>query len=631
MSDFPQLGLQSGPQREPTQNSQESQVSFTIEEVRQLLRPTGDGILRQRAWLQASLTDPAGFASALFRDAAGHAESPPKTQLGSGYDLFYDAVVRHALGPAADRPCLLYVGDSPALDPARSLQSLSYFQLYAAACVLADAWQQRGAGVGERICILYPLGPELLVALGAALKLGLVVSVLPPLGADFLGKRLRAIQPQHVVTARRYLPLLREWVRAGELPLEDAVLPAPASPGEQLAAAVAAAEELRNGVRQGSASSHTYAPRSAALLGISPLRDPAWVPQPVAAQAVYLGALDDGLILGLHHGHSTLAAPEHAFLQYQPMLLLTLLLHGATYLHLSASNLAVLPRRTRVVPTIDVLLVTARLRDSWLQAASRPLHEVRSCLTQVCEVQDDILWQDFIDRSRLRGIPFLSWHYDATCAGALLFSLRRTGQLSQILYPAPGRPFQLGDPRIDDAPAQGRHGILRPLPGACGLLLYEHAGGYLYGGTRFPSRAGTSYARDEVEEVVAAIPYVAGAAMVADPSDHGTATLLVFVGPHLRHQSTDYFLKLEQQIRERLRSRLGVDYVPTHVQVLACLPRRNAKGIQLGWCEQQLRSGQLARRASDPVLSLIDELSFACHRVATPIGRMALIRQRRQK
>lgn len=602
-------------------------MSFTIEEVRQVLRPTGDGVLRQRGWLQASLSDPVGFATALFRDAAAHAESPPKTQLGSGYDLFYDAVVRHALGPAAERPCLLYVADTPSLDPARSLHALTYSQLYDAACVLAGAWQQRGVGVGESICIVYPLGPELLVAVCAALKLGLVIAVLPPLGPDFLAKRLRAMQPRHVVTARRYLPLLRESVRAGTLPLEDAVLPAPAGRGELLASAVAAANELRNGVRQGTGVSHTYPPRSAALLCFSPLRDPAWVPQSVAAQAAYLGALDDGLILGLHHGHSTIAAPEHTFLQYQPMLLLSTLLHGATFLHLSAAHLAELPQRTRAVPSIDVLLLTARLRDSWLENRGRPLHEVRCCVTQACEAQDDFLWQEFIETARLRGIPFLSWHYDAACAGGLLFSLRKSGQTSSILYPAPGRPFLFSDPRVDDAPAQGPHGILRPLPGACGLLLYEHAGGYLYGGTRFPSRAGNSYARDEVEEVTASLPYVAGAAMVPDASDRGTATLLVFVGPHLRKQSKEYFLKVEQQIRERLRSRLGVEYVPTHVQVLACLPRRNAKGIQLGWCEQQLRSGQLARRASDPVLSLIDELNFACHRAATPIGRIALLRQ----
>lgn len=602
-------------------------MPFTIEGIRQVLRQPGDGVLRQRAWLQASLTDPEGFARVLFQDAVLYSEAPAKSQLGTGYDLFHDVVTRHALGPAADRPCLLYGSESPLFDPTRPLQTLTYSQLYATACVLADAWQKRGAVPGERICILYPLGPELLIALCAALKLGLVVAVLPPLGADFLGKRLRVMQPQHLVTARRYLPLLREWYQGGTLPLEDAVLPAAPSTSDGVAAAVAQAAELHNGIRQEAVASHSYAPRAAALLAFSPLRDPTWVPQAVAAQAVYLGALDDGLILGLHHGGNSLAAPEHSFLQHQPMLLLTVLLHGATFVHVPLAAFAALPPRSRELPTIDVLLLSARFRDLWMQLPPRALHEVRCCVTALCETSADVVWQDFVERARLRGIPFLSWHYDAACAGALLFSLRRLGDLPQIVYPAPGRPFLLGDPRIEDAPAQGPHGILRPIPGACGLLLYEHAGGYIYGGTRFPSRAGTSHAKDEVEEVTAAVPYVAGAAVVPDPSDRGTATLLVFVGPHLRHYSDDYRHQIEHAIRDRVASRLGVGYVPSHVQVLASLPRRNEKGIQREWCEQQLRSGLLAKRAADPVLGLIDELSFACHRVSTPAGRLLLLRQ----
>lgn len=606
-------------------------MPFTIEGIRQVLRPTGDGILRQRGWLQASLTDPEGFARALFYDAAEQAASPPKSQLGATYDLFYDAVVRHGLGPAAQRPCLLYRGEDASLDASAPLQALSYAQLYASACMLAAQWQERGAAAGDRICILYPIGPELLIALAAALKLGLVIAVLPPLGADFLSKRLHAMQPQHVVTARRYLPLLRQTVQGGVLPLEDAVLPCPPASREALAESLASAAERQNGIGQELGTSHSYAARAAALLCFSPLRDPAWIPQGVAAQAVYLGALDDGLILGMHHGGSTLAAPEHSFLQYQPMLLLTVLLHGASFVHVSGSYFASLPARSRMLPAIDILVLGTALRDLLLASEPRPLREIRLLVTAICEAKDDVQWQDFIDRAQLRGIPFLSWHYDAACAGTLLFSLRRAGIPPQIVYPAPGRPFRLGDPRIEDAPAQGPHGILRPLPGACGLLLYEHQGGYIYGGTRFPSRAGTSYARDEVEEVTAAVPYVAGAAVVADPSDRGGSTLLVFVGPQLRKCSKTYLMKLEQAIREQIRSRLGVEYVPTHVQVLACLPRRNEKGIQLSWCEQQLRSGQLSRRAADPVLGLIDELSFACHRVATPAGRLMLLRQRAAK
>lgn len=600
---------------------------FTIEGIRQVLAPPGDGILRQRAWLQASLGDPEGFARALFRDAAEQAESPYKSQYGIGYDLYHDAVVRHATGPAAERPCFLYAGEPPLHDAAAPLQAITYAHLHAATTVLASQWRQRGASPGEVICILYPMGPELLVALCAALKLGLVPCVLPPLGVDFLGKRLHALKPQHLVTARRYHGLLREWYQGTALPLGDAVMPEPHIAAASAGATRAAAQELWQGIRQDASASHSYAPRAAALLAFSPLRDLSHVPCAVAAQAVFLGALCDGLLLGLHHGGSTLAAPGHSSLQYQPLLLLLLLLHGATYVHIPAEALAGGAPRARPLPRIDALLVSARLRDQLMQLPPRPLLEVRSCVVQVTESASPILWRDFIERAQLGAVPFLTWHYDAACAGALLFSLRQRGVAPQLFHPAPGRPFLLGDPRVEEAPAQGPHGILRPLPGACGLLLYEHAGGYLYGGTRAPSRAGATLARDEVEAVVAAVPWVAGAVLVPDPSDRGTSTLLTFVGPHLRDKGADFFLQLEHAIRERIRSRMGDDFLPTSVQVLASLPRRDKKGINFEWCQDQLRAGQLVSRATDPVLSLIDELSFASHRVATPAGRLALMLQ----
>ena len=612
-------------------------MPLTIEGIRQVLAPPGDGILRQRAWLQASLGDPEGFARALFFDAAEQAESPCKSQYGIGYDLYHDAVVRHATGPAAERPCFVYAEEAPLVAAGAPLQVITYAHLHAAVTVLASAWRQRGVSPGEVICILFPMGPELLVALCAALRLGLVPCVLPPLGADFLGKRLRALRPQHLVTARRYHALLREWYQGTALPLAEAVLPEPHISAASAGATLLAAQELLQGVRQDTSSSHSYAPRAAALMVFSPLRDASYVPAAVAAQAVFLGALCDGLLLGLHHRGSTLAAPETSPLQYQPLLLLLLLLHGATYLHIPVEALAGgapaarAPTRApaRPLPPIDALIVSARLRDRLMQLPPRPLPEVRSCIAQVTESSTPILWRDFIERSRLEGAPFLTWHYDAACGGGLLFSLRRRGVVPQLFYPAPGRPFLLGDPRIDDAPAQGPHGILRPLPAACGLLLYEHAGGYLYGGTRAPSRAGLSLARDEVEAVVAALPYVAGATVVPDPSDSGTSTLLAFVGPHLRGRRDDVFLQVEHAIRERIRTRLGADFLPTTVQVLASLPRRDKGGINFEWCQSQLRNGQLAQRAADPVLSLIDELSFACHRVATPAGRLDLLLQNR--
>ena len=69
---------------------------------------------------------------------------------------------------------------------------------------------------------------------------------------------------------------------------------------------------------------------------------------------------------------------------------------------------------------------------------------------------------------------------------------------------------------------------------------------------------------------------------------------------------------------------MGREYVPRGVHLLATLPRRTATGIDHNWCIRQFREGLLTKRSQDPVLHVMDKLSFACHRAATPLGHLAL-------
>lgn len=616
MPDFPQpLGASPGPWS-----------ASRIAAIRRKLAEVGDGVLRDRAWLQDSLADPQGFAAALFASAGAAGESPIKSQLGIAYDLYHDAVARHARGPAAERPCFTYSTPRLGGEAEASLATISYAHLHAAATVLSASWRKRGVLAGDRIAIIYAMGPELLLALCAALRLGLLIAVLPPLGPDFLAHRLNALRPRHIVTARRYQPLLREWYGEHEVPLQDALLEEARLAPEMLAATLAAAIEVESSASE-APGSQAYGPSDVAFAVYSEQRTPSWTPLPVAASASYLGALCDGLLLGLAPGGGVVAAPLHHQLTFQPTLLFLSLLHGATYLQVDTTALSVEPERPQArLPGIDVLLVSAALRDELLQRtpALPALASVGLWVTALTEGEDAVAWGDFIAHCGLSSAPALSWHYDAAAGGCQLFSLRQRGVVPQIVHPSPGRPFLLTDPSAESEPARGPNGILRPVPGSCGLLLYGHAGGYLYGGTRWPTASGRSLSVAEVELCVATLPYVAGAVVVPTPGDKSAATLLTFVGPHLKHLGNRSLLELEHRIREQIRTRLGVDFVPSRVRILAALPRRTEQGIDVNWCAQQLREGGLERRALDPALHLIDRLIFACHRVSTPAGFMTL-------
>ena len=592
---------------------------FSFEAIRQQLSQSGDGIVRDRTWIERSLAEPELFAAALFRHASERSTTPTKSQFGIAYNFYHDAVTRHAMGPLAQRPCFLY----PAENPAAPLLSLTYLQLHFRATQLAAEWSKKGVGAGVIVCVIYPTSVELVIALCAALKLGAAVCVLPPLGPDFLATRLQALQPRHIVTAKRYQSLLKEWYGEQEIPLAEALLPEVGPHPASFKKAKGSEPDLTELAQEG-ATSHSYQPGERVLGVCSEQREPSWMPIAVAAGAVYIGAFTDGVLLGLSHKGCVLAAPSHPQLQYQPLLLLMMLLHGGTFLNIGVEELTRTVEESPRLPGIDVLLMHASARDEMLARPARPLPEVRAWLCAVTEIGNQFQWRDWVERCGLGSVPATCWHYDVASAGCLLFSLQSRGLAPQIVYPALGKPFHLKDPAVEDQPARGPNGILRPLPGSCGILLYEYATGFIYGGTRWPTNAGRSIASGEVEKVVSALPFVAGAVMSPEPSDRGVASLLVFLGPHLRDLDQSSLLRIEQKIRDWIRVRMGREYVPRGVHLLATLPRRTATGIDHNWCIRQFREGLLTKRSQDPVLHVMDKLSFACHRAATPLGHLAL-------
>src|SRR5438034_829491 len=93
--------------------------------------------------------------------------------------------------------------------------------------VVVRSWRTECAddlrpGGGARVCLLLPLGEALVVALVAALRLGLAVTLLPPAGPRWVAPRLAAARAA-VVTTRDYASL----AGAGAILLGEPRPPAP--------------------------------------------------------------------------------------------------------------------------------------------------------------------------------------------------------------------------------------------------------------------------------------------------------------------------------------------------------------------------------------------------------------------
>src|SRR6478752_1424384 len=144
----------------------------------------------QGGWLQESWEDPPRFWSALTRYHARLSSPASKSHPGEGFDFYYDLVLRHRPERVALRCYSRQTG----------WRMLSYKDLDTRSTALADDWAQRGLQPGDAVCLLLPMGEELVVALLTALRLGLQLSFLPPQGPRFVARRLGQLSHATVVT-----------------------------------------------------------------------------------------------------------------------------------------------------------------------------------------------------------------------------------------------------------------------------------------------------------------------------------------------------------------------------------------------------------------------------------------------
>jgi hypothetical protein len=531
-------------------------------------------------WLQRSWSDPDGFALALAAHHAGRGAPAPKSRPGQHYDFFHDLAVRHASSEAVA---------FRAWDPLRGWQSLGYRELGDRASRRAAEWAAQGVKPGAKLCLLHGLGPELLVSLLAALKLGACISLLPPTGTHFISRRLARLEPAHIAAEPHQVPLLKGF--------EPLLLRSrgDAAPGF---------------------TSHTYRPGDAVALLFSPLVDPPDTPVPLTADDAWRGALCDGLLtFGLGPGDH-LAAPGFHFLQHQPALLLAALLRGATYLHLEPADVERAPARLSEHP-VRALGVSPHLRDALLRARAGPLRNVAHWFRSADEPFDPRAWIDWVAKCGLGSVPHANVLVDAAAGGAVLASRRRTGSVDAGIAPAPGRQWALRDLNLSGQEAAGSVGVFTLLPDKGRppgyAVLTRSREQYLFAGTRDVRREGRVYPSAEAAEALADLPFCAGASVSIVPTGgqpgHHRHVLLVFTGAEAASVFEREAGARQQEVRRRLELRLGAEHLPDRVELYPLLPRRGKDGrVDDAWCRAQYLTGALHRKATDPLFQALTAL-----------------------
>jgi len=108
----------------------------------------------------------------------------------------YNCLDRH-LEKRGDQTAIIWEGD----DPSES-ENITYKDLHARVCKLANAMKTRGVGKGDRVTLYMPMIPEAAVAMLACARIGAIHSIVfGGFSPDALGDRIKGCEAKCVITA----------------------------------------------------------------------------------------------------------------------------------------------------------------------------------------------------------------------------------------------------------------------------------------------------------------------------------------------------------------------------------------------------------------------------------------------
>ena len=500
------------------------------------------------------------------------------------YDFFHDIIQRNRNNPA---PAFIF------LDAAGEKKALSYAELGELATARSVAWARQGVSPGNRLSIARVMGCEFVVDLLAGLRMGLVISVLPPEGREYLTTRLEAIAPDHLSGDPQLLSGLEEW---------EALFLCPSVTGRRTESRVF----------------HGYETGTPVFRLISEVSSDAVEPVVLSSDAAYLGALRDGLlVLGLSVG-TRMAAPEFPLLSSQPSMILAVLLAGATWVHLTGEDIS----RKRVDlerAHFGVFGVSTGIRERLLEN----LPDLSECwdrwFRSASEDLDFERWQTF---SRLLGLSDshagnLRW--DPALSGCTLMSVWRKGGHPRVL---PIFGASLAESGEEDA-LFGQTPLMLPLPGGdtpldAGCTVSKMGSEWIYTGEVARTRQGLAYPEGEILSLLEARFGRFGLrfSMVDLPLPTGghRFTLLVFTCGRGGG-------RLEARIRDLLSTGMGPRFLPDRIRILPLFPRMTEDGeVDHAWCRDLYLTGLLEKRAEAPIFRTLTRMRARLDGMATPTG-----------
>ncbi|MDD9966912.1 MAG: AMP-binding protein [Myxococcales bacterium] len=569
----------------------DEEPTFDFEHIVAGLEGTIDPTPSSAPWLEASREHPEIFFRQLLQFSTAPGRVHPKSRVGEGYDLYHDLVTRH-LGQSSkqDDPSSGGAGSMAIIahDPGVGFRRLTYDGLNQLSGRLAQGFARQGVEAGQSLCIVLPVGIEYASALLAALRMGLVVTCLPPAGETFLRRRLQSLDPDHLVIDPAYLRIVPEY--------QDRAL-------------LQHIIEEQNARAEG--ESHTYGPGDPCLRCCSPLCPDPFAVVEVSAERLFFGALRDAALTFPILESDRVAIPGFEPLQHQPSMLLAALMGGGGFVEVEAERVVEDPDLLSQAAATVVGVVPA-VRDALAQGPASRFEKIRRWFRDGGQPLDWEAWEPFARRLADKGVSNFGCLANAAFGGTFLFSPKLMRFSGMRMLPAPGEPFELTDVNLSGQPSTTDSGLYHPtaddgeqmvgLP----LITRPHVAG-AFGGMIGNTRGGQTYPIDEAVEVVMAHPEVEAATVVFGPSER--VTLLVFTDPGQAGRMYAFQHRWAEELRSMMARMLSPRLVPNVIRFFPIYARHDADGaLDRVWCRSGYFSGSLGSKSQDALFRNVSEL-----------------------
>lgn len=531
-------------------------------------------------WIEESYQSPETFWRTIFDFFTAKNSLQSKSFPYEHYDLYHDLIICNI---ERTTPAFTYYKDN-------TWQDISYSQLDLEVEHTIATWMSQGVEKEQNICTILPVGKKFLVSLLAALKMGVQFSCLPPLGKHFLKTRLTELGPDFIVTDYIYIPLIKDF--------EEAVLQ------EDIEITVTPEEY-----------SHTYISGTTFGNLFDPLSQNTHIPKSVLCDDIYLKAIRDGILTFSLKGGDTFIAPGFHLLQYQPALLLTTLLHGATYIHLELDDFE---NNANILDGLELNTIGVTIEFIKILLKHEKKLQCNLCFRNIAGSASWEHWTRFFEEIIDKKTPVCNILYRSIEGGAVLFSRKFQERLSTFVYPAPGTKWLFsalpspGQQSFDNFGLYyDENHLEEDNSPVVGIILIKIEDKYLYNGLVEQRKEGRTYPAFEITEVIKNFDFVNDSIIVSSTTSQANTckfTLVIFTG----YIEEEFFKENKDnwatEILNSIDYYMGKEFLPDMIEFYPLYPKKEEDETDYKWCKLQYTKGMLHKKSKDNITKTLTQL-----------------------